>query len=204
MTPTSEQIDVLRELVLIGMGRAAGILNEMLHHQIQLHVPDIKVFPAKDLKREITKVETMRLSAVQMGFKGSFSGTAALLFPSESASNLVDLLSGEDWGNFDMDSIRIGTLTEVGNILINGVMGSIGNVLNQSIQYSLPSYTEITIKNLVASHCPEPTSAILLAQTSFNIDALQIKGNIVLLFESAFDELLFAINRILEANLGRT
>ena len=30
----------------------------------------------------------------------------------------------------DLDSLRSGTLSEVGNIVINGVMGSIGNILH--------------------------------------------------------------------------
>jgi len=203
MNLTFEQIDALKELVVIGVGRAAGILNEMVHHHIQLQVPNIKIFSIHDLEREISGVETDRLSAVQMKFKGSFSGATALVFPQASAAKLVDILSGEEQRTTDMDSVRIGTLTEVGNILINGVMGSIGNVLKQHIEYSIPVYVEETIKNLVKTNSSDPDTVILLAQTRFTIEQLQIEGEIVLFFESSFNSLLSAINQILEHNHER-
>ena len=185
MNPTPEQIDVLKELINIGVGRAAGMLNDMLQSRVLLQVPYVKIFTPATLQAEIEELGSEKLSTVRLTFKGPFSGIASLVFPPDSAGKLVDVLTGEEPGETDLDSIRIGTLTEVGNIILNGVMGSIGNVLEKHINYSVPTYLENNIGQL------------LLAHTRFSIEQLQIEGDIILLFEvGSFDALLEAIDAI--------
>jgi chemotaxis protein CheC len=196
MQLTEDQIDALQELVNIGVGRAANMLNEMLETRILLQVPFIKILSPLDLKQELEeRFSEDYLAAVRLGFSGSFCGTAELVFPTDSASKLVAVLTGESPGTPDLDAVRIGTLTEVGNIVINGVMGSIGNVLNQQINYTIPVYVEDKIDNLLRSDSQSEV-AILLAQARFIIEELQIVGDIILIFEvTAFDALLEAIER---------
>jgi chemotaxis protein CheC len=197
MKPTFEQIDVLKELINIGVGRAAGMLNDMLQSRVQLQVPYVKIFSPDTLKEEMGQLGDNKLSTVRLTFKGPFSGIASLVFPPDSAAKLVDVLTGEEPGFADLDAIRIGTLTEVGNIILNGVMGSMGNVLQQHINYSVPTYLEDNIESLLLPNNAETNRMILLAHTRFTIEQLQIEGDIILLFEvGAFDALLAAIDAL--------
>jgi chemotaxis protein CheC len=58
-------------------------------------------------------------ATVKQSFTGSFSRIAELVFPTESASKLVAVLTGEKQGSLDLDAAKICTLTEIGNIVIN-------------------------------------------------------------------------------------
>lgn len=197
MNPTPDQIDVLKELINIGVGRAAGMLDDMLQSRVQLQVPYVKIFSPLTLQEEIGKLGSDKLSTVRLTFKGPFSGIASLVFPPDSAAKLVDILTGEEPGDTDLNSIKIGTLTEVGNIILNGVMGSIGNVLEQHINYSVPAYIEDNVEHLLLSDDLDSNTTILLAHTRFTIEQLQIEGDIILLFEvGSFDALLVAIDAI--------
>lgn len=193
---TNEQIDALKELVNIGVGRAASVLNEMVEARIFLQIPFIKVLSHENLKQELEgRFDEDYLAAVRLGFTGAFCGAAELVFPTDSASTLVAILTGEEPGTPDLDALRIGTLSEVGNIVINGVLGSISNVLRQHMDYTVPTYVEDTIENLVMTD-GAGNVAILLAQARFTIEQLQIVGDIILLFElKSFDVLLEAIDR---------
>ena len=82
--PTIEQFDALKEIVNIGVGRAASALNEMLDAHIELKVPTICFFNLKETDKIPKHLQIDQLSCVQMGFKGSFNGKAALVFPPES------------------------------------------------------------------------------------------------------------------------
>lgn len=195
---TEEQLDALQEFINIGVGRAAGMLNEMVESPIQLSVPVLKVFGGAALKQELEqRLSNHRFSAVRLKFAGSFSGSAELLFPTESASTLVSLLTGEEQGSPDLDGVKIGTLTEVGNIVINGVMGSISNLLGQHMNYALPVYYEDTIEQVLASNYLFDLDTIfLLAQARFEIKRLEIIGEIILIFEmSSFSALLECVDR---------
>lgn len=196
---TADQIDALQEMVNIGVGRAASALNDMVDSRIILEIPFIKVLNAVDLQQELAKkVNNDCCAAVRLGFTGSFCGTAELVFPTESASTLVAALTGEEPGTADLDAVKIGTLSEIGNIVINGVMGSISNLLHQHMNYAIPVYLEDTIENLlIKDNVIEAT--ILLAQARFTIEKLEIIGDIILIFElNSFDTLLEAINQDVE------
>lgn len=193
---TEKQFDALQELVNIGVGRAAGMLNQMVDSRIILEIPYIKVLNAADLHKELAKkFNGDCFAAVRQGFKGSFCGTAELVFPTESASKLVAVLTGEEQGSPDLDAVKIGTLSEIGNIIINSVMGSISNLLRQHMNYALPLYLEDTVENLLLLD-NIGNSTIILAQTSFIIERLEITGDMLLVFElSSFDALLVAIEQ---------
>ena len=195
MNPTEYQLDALRELINIGIGRAAKVLSEMVNARILLQVPFIKLLTPENLRREMGHMGEGLLAAVRLGFKGPFSGTAALVFPPDSASKLVAILTGEGMGTPDLDSVRVGTLSEVGNIVINGVMGSIANVLKLQINYTLPTYTEDNIENLVAPIDTVPDATVVLAHTRFTVEQRHIEGDIILIFElGSFGVLMNAIN----------
>lgn len=198
MLLTADQIDALREFINIGVGRSAAMLNEMLQFPIKLHVPHIRIFKYSDLKKELSKFSQERISSVQLDFTGSLKGVAELVFPSSSAAKLVATLTGEEIGSPDLDSVRSGTLCEIGNIVLNGVMGSISNLLKKHFSYSVPKYHEEDFEQLVENSIEENV-VYLLGETHFEIEKLRIDGEIILLFElGAFEELKTAIDNLLK------
>ncbi|MEH1968087.1 MULTISPECIES: chemotaxis protein CheC [unclassified Nostoc] len=194
MNVTVEELDALQELINIGVGRAASLLNEMVDSHIRLKIPVVKVLTAAEAYKELTiRFHDETLAAVKLRFTGSFYGTASLIFPTDSASTLVAVLTGEDPESADLDAVKIGTLSEIGNIVINGVMGSLSNVLKRHVNYTLPVYLEDTLENLLLS-AYESDSKILLAQASFTIERLEIIGDIILIFlVGTFDALITAM-----------
>ena len=176
------------------------MLNQMLDSQIVLEIPVVSVLNLSQIQAELEKrFEGDSLAAVKLNFTGSFSGKANLVFPTESAATLVSLLTGEEIGSPDLDSVKIGTLSEVGNIVINGIMGSISNVLNQHLNYAIPIYMEDSIKHILSLEYIKEETVFLLAQTRFAIKTLEIIGEIVLIFEmESFGTLIKVIDQQLE------
>ncbi|MFW6357846.1 MAG: chemotaxis protein CheC [Chroococcales cyanobacterium] len=201
MKLTNDQLDALQELINIGVGRAASTLNQMVNAHIYLQVPFITVVPLLDVKEQLkARLNENPLSSVQLSFNGLFSGVAQLVFPTDSASTLVAILTGEELGTPELDSVKIGTLTEIGNIVINGVMGSISNILRQHLDYSLPLYVEADIDHLLTTENFDPDVAILFAQARFKIEQLHIMGDIILIFKvGSLDALLSVLELGIEA-----
>lgn len=196
MNLPDDQLDTLKEVINIGTGRAAAVLSEMLEERIVLSVPDLKVCTADQVGKlpEVDLDET--ISLVGLSFDGSFSGGASLFFPSPSAATLVCLLTGEDDDAPDLDSLRSGTLSEVGNIVLNGVVGSISNLLTAPVTYGVPEYREASLGDLLRSNEAQ-TSTVLLARAQFGVEEHDIEGEILLLFElGSFDALLLAIDTL--------
>lgn len=199
MKVPDNQLDVIKELINIGVGRAASALNQMVDSRIHLQVPEVRILTTEEFLAELALLGRQRLSAVRMRFTGSFSGSAALLFPPSSAANLVATLAGDDPDSTDLDSIRAGTLAEVGNILINNVMGSISNFLDQRLTFSLPVYLEDNLETLCRTGGNEEgRQTILMARTHFRIEQLQVEGDIHLRFDwGSFDRVLANIDALI-------
>lgn len=192
---TPLQLDALRELINIGVGRAAASLNEMVKLRVALDVPFIRILSPLQFKQEMADLGDRNLASVKIGFYGPFCGSAALVLPPASASTLVGVLSGPDTGAAAAGAFDKETLREVGNIVVNGVLGSLGNILRHQITYSLPAYEEVTIKNLFFSEKIGNETVFLLVRTRFAVQEIEVEGNIVLLFTvGAFDAMLDAID----------
>jgi chemotaxis protein CheC len=197
LNPTPLQTDALSELINIGIGHAAGMLNQMVGSPIRLRVPRVKVLQLSRLAAELGRGPDEILSLVRQPFAGSIQGTAALVFPPESAARLVAALTSEKPGSPDLDSVRSGTLSEVGNIVINGVMGTIANILHIRLTYGLPTYLDDSIAHLFSPSGYQDDPMVVLAHTHFVIENLDIQGTILLICEVlSFDALLAAIDAV--------
>ncbi|MGB0909920.1 MAG: chemotaxis protein CheX [Nitrospirales bacterium] len=193
MQLTTLQLDILQELINIGVGKAAGVMNEMLHSPLELSVPRVVIVDPDHLDT----LGKTSCATVCQGFKGQFNGTAALVFPPESASTLVAALTGEEAHGLDLDELRTGTLTEVGNIVLNGVMGAIANTLKEHIEYNVPSFQECSLEELLKIQVEDEKKVCLLAETSFRTKDLELEGSVYILFEvGSFNILLEAINAL--------
>ncbi len=184
----------------MGVGSAAATLNEMLDTHIDLQVPYVQTYPFTEAKQLLEEhLSSDVVSAVQLNFSGAFTGMAQIVFPTESASALISELTGEEIGTCDLDAVKVGTLSEVGNIVLNGVMGTIGNILHEPLQYSLPTYVESSVTRLLTSQDFSTDTTIILVQTHFSIQALQVTGDIILIFKvGSFAYFLRSIYQYLE------
>ncbi len=195
--PDQLQIEALRELINIGVGRGASVLNTMLNSHIDLSVTQASIVSPAGFRAEMAKQVRGQISVVDMGFSGNLTGTANLMFSADTALALVQTLVGEDLGDVDLDSVTSGTLCEVGNIVLNGVMGSIANVLSLNFKYDVPGYLEGSADSLFSHNLNSEDTAIVLARTRFKVESLDIDGDIVLFFEvGVLDQLFEAIEKL--------
>lgn len=196
----SYQLDVIQELINIGIGRAASVLNKMASAHILLQVPEVRLFTSEELSQHPAFTNATRVSAVRLAFEGAFAGTAALVFPPASAANLISLLIGEDQMTLDMDSLRLGALQEIGNIVLSCVMGSLSNILDERVDYIPPDYFEDLLDSLLVFNEGE-RDVILFVEAHFAVQDHLIEGDIIILFKlDTFASLLASIDALLAAS----
>jgi len=201
-TLSSQQIDALTELINIGVGRAANVLNELTESHIVLKVPNIKLYPFEQLNKLNERFGDTPLAAVMQNFSGEYEGRAALLFPTESALDLVEGITGEVPEADDIDAIQSATLCELGNIVINALLGTISNILEGSLNFDLSEYRQDKILGLIpVDKRNEQEGFVLLSEVHFLIEKLDINGHIILTFDVENLNTLFSmIERVFEDN----
>ncbi len=194
-----ECFESLREIVNIGMGSGASVLNMMLNSHISLKIPIMKFVSRDELIYELSDSKEDKLAAVNMSYSGEVSGDIQLIFTQDSAVQLVAALVGPEAAEDMVEDIGAGALVEMGNVVLNGVMGSVSNVLGFTFTYSVPNYLEDIAEALVKSDVDNNDTTMLMAKTNFEIQEFNIMGNLILYFKyDSVKRLLLAIRNMIE------
>ncbi len=201
MELSNNQVDTLQELFNVGVGRAAASLNVMLESKVELAVPSIKTFQFKDISSELCEYVGQASFAVRQSFSGAVSGSVLLFMSTESAVRLVAYLTDEEVGSPELDSIKVSTLSEIGNIVINGVMGTLANMLELQFEYSMPGYAEGLAIELIKREGFSDEAGMLMVNTRFNVKERFVEGNFVFLMEmDSFESLMDRIDAVNESH----
>ena len=193
------QLDLLRELINVGIGRAAAAINQLTQSHVVLSVPRVHVLQVAEALAEAGDISRAQVSVVELGFDGLFTGSAVLIFSPEEASRLVQILLGDTPSLEEQHLMQAGTLQEVGNLVLNAVMGSIANILGDSFTYLPPDHFETPFADLLL-HESTAESVILIARTSFILEDHEVEGTVLVVFkQGSFAALLEAVDATLRA-----
>lgn len=181
---TELERDALAELANIGVSRAASSLRKMIGQQVLLSVPSVEVMDSKAAAGLVGAREGDDLVAVQQAFSGSFSGRALLIFPQAKSLQLIRAIVGPDIPSVDAKDIEEEALAETGNIILNGCLATMANILNQSLTISLPQVMRGTGPKLFDVKEAAPDGGLVLfLYINFSILDLDIRGYIAMLMD---------------------
>ncbi len=183
MSLTSDEQDALREVINIGIGRAAATLSDLIGTRIELAVPRLRVLEPDETEPGVVRGIEGPFVLVTQDFSGPCSGRSALLLPRPSAVRLAQILGGVDQPTDELDLELRGILTEVGNIMLNGVLGSLANQIEARFDYAVPWFDPEPPEQLWANSQARREVA-LVAEAEFRVRQAFITGELLLLFES--------------------
>ncbi len=211
MEITEFEYDILNEIFNIGVGKAADLLSQILKKRIILHVPHLLVMdPSGSVDEENECFQTLMngtLMVSSITFSEQFEGMANLVFPADKMKDLIALCTGElnpfqqpstDFSDIDFDVIK-----EIGNIVLNSIVGELGNHLNLILDYALP-VVKIYDRQIDFHHDIETSDfkSVLILSVTFIINDTEIEGAIFIdLTMTSCQKLPHLLKRI-EAALG--
>ncbi len=202
MKLTTEQSGAITEVINIGVGRAAASLSQLVDERIELEVPRIQMCNLKELSDHIQAREERLDTLVSQDFGGVVNGRSLLGFSRTSGIKLAQIIGDGDTSHDDLDLDLCGILEEVGNIVLNAVLGSLANMMETTLTYSIPElHTESMIEKVIAGRLPnidDDDERILLADAQFGVSRLKIHGSLVVVFE--LDGIEIVLSTIIGSN----
>ena len=195
-------LDAIQELINIGVGNSAAMLAQLTHTPIKLFVPDVRILKLSELTREPDLMTKQPMATVYLEFSGEFSGRTALMIPQENATDLVNLILQDSYEAEGLDAVMVDTLKEVANIIVNGVMGSISNLLSEHLTYSIPTYHLTAVLTIIEQSGWDDEKEIILANTMFQVHDSNIIGKIIMILDIGALEIL--VDKIKEGKPGFT
>ena len=196
--------DALTELVNIGVSRAAVGLRQMLNQPVILSVPAIEIVNHLQAAEILGQRESETLVSVRQDFSGAFSGQALLIFPHSSSIALVKNLLGDDIAPDDLAELENDALAETGNVLLNGCLGSMANMLNGTLRLATPTVVRGSSRSLFEVDTVEEAEGIVLVlYINFSVDSRAIRGYLALLMDmESLDSLRRLIAKFIAKVIG--
>jgi chemotaxis protein CheC len=196
------ELDALTELVNIGVSRAATSLREMVGQEILLSVPKVELLPRENAVAILRQSEAANLVAVHQVFEGDITGRAMLIFPETNSLEIVRAVAGGDLSIEDIMDLEQEALAETGNIILNGCLATIANMLERSLKMSLPEILRGEASHFFSLPPPPDAGDLgLFVYINFAVQDRDIKGYIAMLMDMPS---LAALKTLLDEFIERT
>jgi chemotaxis protein CheC len=177
------EVDALTELVNLGVSKAAVSLRELMGEQVLLSVPSLSVLTKPEAAETIRGPQGHDLIAVRQAFDGEFSGRALLIFPEANSLELVRAVAGDHLSLDDIAELEHEALAEIGNIILNSCMGTIGNLLHRSLVMSLPEILRGHGVDFFDLSAPTIDDVVLFIRINFSLHGREISGYVALVMD---------------------
>lgn len=185
---SSEEQDILQEIMNIGFGSAAADLSSVIDIHVQLSVPTITVIPSAKLFNHIRKnvPDAHEISIIEQDFWSKFQGTVMLTFTTGAGQALLSLMDATNMEQaFESDPMRTlekEMLMEIGSILIGACVGKVAELLGDFVIYSPPRVLIGIIESAnVSKMVSGQKNFATILQTTFHFEEQDLKGCLFLI-----------------------
>ncbi len=204
MKDISLELDILRELFNISVGKSSCLLSEIIDRKIILNVPDVKLVDLENKEFNMEECLPEKSDGIFMissiSFENELQGKASLIFSAKKMRTFIDLClkNSETEVYFEMNfsDIDFDVIKEIGNIVLNSVVGEVGNLLNLKLTYTLP---EVKIFNgdEIFKDIDCQYTHVLILNITFLIENTKIEGAILVhLTINSFTDIMDKIGKI--------
>jgi chemotaxis protein CheC len=194
------EADALTEIFNVGAGRAALSLSEIVGDEVRLSVPSVDVLKAHEVNARVLSLTQARFATVGQVFDGPFQAEAVLLFTEDHALEIVRDMMGSQMSIEQLAEFEQEAMCELGNIILNACLSAMADMLNITLNSTLPSYAvsssdEIS-QRLIGSGGEE--NYILVLHIDLIIEKHHTQGHLIfLLSSSSLNKLVSHIQRYL-------
>lgn len=186
MELTSLICDILKEMFNISVGKSAKILSEIINKKIRLDVPRIKFLDSKnkdELNSSFSNIPDGTLMLSSISFSQRLNGEAKLIFPANKMKTFINLcLNEENKGaeNIEFTDMDFDIIREVGNIILNSIVGEMGNFLDINLNYTLPEVKVFDKEDFKRDIGSKEYFYMLMLYITFIICDTEIEGAIII------------------------
>jgi chemotaxis protein CheC len=154
----------------------------MVGQEVLLSVPGVKIVTRQEAAKLVEHNNSKKFVAVQQTFEGPVAGRALLIFPEAQSLELVRSIVGDQHSLDDIIDLEQEALAETGNVILNGCLATIANLLHRTMRMSLPSIVRgdgAALFEVAAS----AEQFVLFLYIDFNIKKYDVHGFIALLMD---------------------
>lgn len=177
------ETDALVELVNLGVSKSALSLRELVGEQVFLSVPSLSILTRAEAAARLEARNPNLLIAVRQSFEGDFSGRALLIFHETNSLELVRAVTGAHLTIDDIIELEQEALAEIGNIVLNGCMATVANLLERTLTMSMPEVLRGDGREFFDLKTSAPDDVVVFVHIHFSLKGRQVSGYVAMVMD---------------------
>lgn len=179
--------DALTEIFNVGAGRAAQSLSEIVGDEVRLSVPSVEVLRSGAIDEQVLPRTRGRFATVSQNFDGPFDAEAVLLFTEDRALSIVRDMMGSQMSLDELAEFEREAMCELGNIILNACLSAMADMLEITLNSSLPQYLVSSPDEISArlASAQGDESYVLVLHIDLVIEKHQTDGHLIFLLSSS-------------------
>jgi chemotaxis protein CheY-P-specific phosphatase CheC len=139
--PRAEQLEALGEIINLGIQNSCWILSSMLVSPLHCELEEDPCF-TRDNEIPAPNADSDPSCQVHLRFNGKISGTAVFSLDRNHTASLLEHVTGRTVTPGLLDTLDAGTFSEIGSMVMDGVMSSLSRVLGLNLIYQVPTFRQ--------------------------------------------------------------
>ncbi|MBF0468488.1 MAG: chemotaxis protein CheC [Desulfamplus sp.] len=196
-------IDIIKEVINMGLGEAADALSQLVNNRVIIKVPDVHIMNIREAKSYIKdEVENLGIYIAQ-DFTGIIQGKTLLFYTQECGRSLLKTIYGDKKKVQTITETGMSTLNEIGNIIMVSYISAISNFIDGKIKFSIPNVSlEISTRyfeNLLDEM--EELDKVIVVKNEMRIKSENIQGYLFVLL--SFENFMVVVENLQKRALGK-
>ena len=152
---TDLERDIIREILNIGLARAADSFAIIAKERVLLEVPNIDLLMSEDIRHKVRDYQSRHV-AIQSDIRGDFNGTTLMFFSGQHVQRLSRVcLRMKTPESLEVDELQESLLLEISNIITGALVTQLANILKANIYGAPPIAPRGDIADNLQSLMPE-------------------------------------------------
>ena len=152
---TDLERDIIREILNIGLARAADSFAIVAKDRVLLEVPNIDLLMSEDILQRVREYQSRHV-AIQSDIRGDFNGTTLMFFSGQHVQRLSRVcLRMQTDESLNVNELQESLLLEISNIITGALVTQLANILKANIYGAPPTAPRGDIADTLQSLIPE-------------------------------------------------
>lgn len=152
---TELERDIIREILNIGLARAADSFAVIAKERVLLEVPNIDLLMSDDILHRVRDYQTRHVP-IQSDIRGDFNGTTLMFFSGQHVQRLSRVcLRMQTTESLELNELQESLLLEISNIITGALVTQLANILKANIYGAPPIAPKGDIAENLQSLLPE-------------------------------------------------
>jgi len=152
---TDLERDIIREILNIGLARAADSFAVIAQERVLLEVPNIDLLVSDDILLRVREYQAKHVP-IQSDIRGDFNGTTLMFFSGQHIQRLSRVcLRMQTSETLEVNELQESLLLEISNIITGALVTQLANILKANIYGAPPTAPRGDITEVMQSLLPQ-------------------------------------------------